>query len=113
MTIDIAVGNVIDKVYVSFRNYDKVLQDKSAIERFINDYNAKKKNQNEKIPQGYFDDLFKQGIAPGYFIEKMAKYGDPSEFELPLALKTETNADLSFTGLRTSVSNRVKIIVHH
>jgi tRNA A37 threonylcarbamoyltransferase TsaD len=55
------------------------------------------------IPQNFYDDLYKEGIAPGYFIEKLAKYGDPSEFEVPLALKTATNADFSFTGIKTSV----------
>jgi tRNA A37 threonylcarbamoyltransferase TsaD len=54
--------------------------------------------------------LYIPGHAPGRFIEKLAKYGDPSEFDISISLRSETNADMSFTGVHTQVLNRVKQI---
>lgn len=45
--------------------------------------------------------------APGHYIEKLAKYGDPSKFELPVGLLRSSNADMSFTGLSTMIKSKV------
>jgi tRNA A37 threonylcarbamoyltransferase TsaD len=36
----------------------------------------------------------------------MARYGDHSEFEIPQGLKAETNADMSFTGISTTIKSK-------
>ena len=36
----------------------------------------------------------------------LARYGNPGEIELPLGLKTDQNADMSFTGLKTAILSR-------
>jgi len=38
----------------------------------------------------------------------LAKYGDPSEFELPIGFKNDPNADMTFTGIRTAIMTKVK-----
>jgi len=43
----------------------------------------------------------------GSFIEKLAKYGDPSEFEFPIGFKDQPNADMTYTGFRTSIISAV------
>jgi tRNA A37 threonylcarbamoyltransferase TsaD len=47
----------------------------------------------------------------GLWIEKLAKYGDPSEIELPLGFKHQTNADMTFTGVKTAVQSAVSSII--
>ena len=47
------------------------------------------KDHEDKIPSDYFDFLntiSDSTIAPGLFIEILAKFGDPSEYELPIGL---------------------------
>jgi tRNA A37 threonylcarbamoyltransferase TsaD len=44
-------------------------------------------------------------MSRGSFLEKLAKYGDPSELELPIGLRNEQNADMSFTGLKTAIQS--------
>jgi tRNA A37 threonylcarbamoyltransferase TsaD len=48
----------------------------------------------------------------GRYIELLAKYGDPSEIELPLGLKSEQNADMSFTGLKTAIQSVVSSLFY-
>jgi tRNA A37 threonylcarbamoyltransferase TsaD len=48
-------------------------------------------------------------MSKGRFIEMMAQFGDPSELELPLGLKNDQNADLSFTGLKTAIQSAVSL----
>jgi tRNA A37 threonylcarbamoyltransferase TsaD len=55
------------------------------------------------IPLDFYDGLYKEGVSPGYFIELLGKYGDPSEYVFPIGLRNETNADFSLTGVKTSV----------
>lgn len=63
----------------------------------------------DKIPEGYFNFLKNPTKHRGHFIELLAKYGDKSEFEVPQGLRTETNADMSFTGVQTSFTSRFYI----
>ena len=51
-----------------------------------------------------------QRMSKGRFIEMLARYGDPSELELPLGLKNDQNADMSFTGLKTAIQSAVSIL---
>jgi tRNA A37 threonylcarbamoyltransferase TsaD len=84
MTIDIAIGNCIDKASNLFKMHDKKLKDKAAIKEFVSDYNKKNK---DKIPDNYFEFLDNDSIHRGKFVEMLAKYGDPSEREFPLGFK--------------------------
>lgn len=51
-----------------------------------------------------------QRMSKGRFIEMLARYGDPSELELPLGLKNDQNADMSFTGLKTAIQSAVSTL---
>jgi tRNA A37 threonylcarbamoyltransferase TsaD len=86
MSIDVAMGSCFDKASNMLLKYEKVLKDEQQISQFIITYN--KKNPGNKIPKDYFDFLKTDAVHRGAFIEKLAKYGDPSEFELPLGFKT-------------------------
>jgi len=41
MTIDLAVGQCLDKVYNNFRHYNYIYKDKEHIQNFVNEYNSK------------------------------------------------------------------------
>lgn len=55
MTIDIAIGNCIDKAYVIFKKYEKVFRDDEQVRTFVENYN--REHPEDKIPEGYFDFL--------------------------------------------------------
>jgi len=68
------------------------------------------KNPKSKIPADFFNFLDdSKELHRGYFLEKLAKYGDPSEFELPIGFKNDPNSDMTFTGVRTAVMSKVII----
>ena len=46
-------------------------------------------------------------ISRGRYFELLAKYGDPTELELPIILKNDQNSDMSFTGLKTAIQSAV------
>ena len=113
MTIDIAAGDCLDKAQLCFKRYESVLRDSAAQHEFIERYNAKVKRENKgtPIPKDYFEKLFSdQKMSKGRFIELLARYGDPTELELPLGLKNDQNADMSFTGLKTAIQSAVSCI---
>lgn len=56
------------------------------------------KHPNNKIPDNYFD-FVNTAIPNGSYLEKMAKYGDPSEFELPIPSKGDILGNMSYCGL--------------
>lgn len=110
LTIDQAIGGTFDKAYRKIREYDSVLQNKANINEFITNYN--KENPHNEIPANYFDFLLEQStISPGEYVERLALYGDPSEFEMPSIMKQETNADFSYAGVQTSFLGKVNITV--
>lgn len=110
MTIDIAIGDCIDKCYRKLREYDEVLLDPSKSEEYIERFNQN--TMTEFIPTDYFDFIKDvDNISPGAFLEKLARYGDPSEFEMPITFKSEFNADMSFTGIATSFKSKVCISI--
>jgi len=71
-------------------------------------YNSKV-SKDKEIPEGYFDFIKDQHTHRGQFIEKLAQYGDPSEFSLPIGLKSDINADMSFTGAQTAIASKVSL----
>lgn len=104
MSIDSAVGECFDKAYSYIvKHYREVLDNKEARQEFIDKFNQRVSKPSLKIPEGYFDFLDNKKVCGGLFVEKLAQYGDPSETELPLGLKTDVNADMSFTGLKTAI----------
>jgi tRNA A37 threonylcarbamoyltransferase TsaD len=44
-----------------------------------------------------------ENLHRGHIVELLAQYGDPSEFELPIGFKNETNADMTFAGVKTKI----------
>lgn len=105
MSIDISMGGCFDKASNLIKMYEDVLKDEKQIKDFVENYN---KNNKEKIPEGYYDFLKNDDIHRGNFVELLAKYGDPSEYEFPLGFKSQPNADMTYTGLRTSIISAVK-----
>lgn len=117
MTIDTAVGECLDKSYTFFQRYDKILQNPEMQQEFIERYNKRIKLSGKDlplIPEGYFASFItNKEISRGRYLENLAKYGDPTEIELPLGLKNEQNADMSFTGVKTAIQSAVMIATHN
>jgi hypothetical protein len=67
------------------------------------------KGPETMIPDDYFSFLNDQNhkMSFGSYIEKLAKYGDPSYLDLPIGLKSDQNADFSFSGLKTKIQSIV------
>jgi len=92
MTIDSAAGECFDKASVVLKKYDKTLKDVEAQNEFIDKYNkrmqAAGKGPESMIPADYFSFINnpEQKMSRGRYIEKLAKYGDPSTLELPIGL---------------------------
>lgn len=62
------------------------------------------------IPEDYFNFIDNSEISGGRFVELLARYGDPSDgTELPMGLKSDINADMSYTGLKTAICSSVSI----
>lgn len=70
-------------------------------------YNNNPNNQ-EKIPNDYFNFLDNKNVARGALIEKLAKYGDPSVQALPIGFKNNFNCDMTFAGIKTAIASMVK-----
>jgi hypothetical protein len=88
MTIDSAAGELFDKSAAILKKYEKVLSDEDNQNEFIDKYN--KKAGSEVIPKDYFKNLLSNDkISRGKYIEMLAKYGNPTEIELPLGLKQD------------------------
>jgi len=86
LSIDCGVGEVLDKSFTVLMKYKDVFDDEEQVQDFIDRYNSKSKG--EKIPSNYFEFLKDTSKMPrGKFIEMLARYGDPSEIELPLGFK--------------------------
>jgi N6-L-threonylcarbamoyladenine synthase len=50
------------------------------------------------------------GFPGGPAISKAGRYGDPSRYEFPVALKEKNNLDFSFSGLKTSLLYKLKAL---
>lgn len=88
MTIDVAAGELFDKAAVIIKKYENVLKEEDNQNEFIDKYN--KKAGSEVIPKDYFKNLLANDkISRGKYIEMLAKFGDPTEIELPLGLKSD------------------------
>ena len=97
-TIDIGIGTFLDSVAEEIIQRTDIFEDKKQISDFTIDYN--KRNPRDAIPSGYFDDILKLP-ATGKFLERLARYGDPREFEMPIPQKLDSTANMSFAGLQT------------
>ena len=51
------------------------------------------------IPEGFFDDLTL--LSGSGLVEKLARYGNPTKFEMPTPLAADVSCDMSFTGIQT------------
>lgn len=88
MTIDSAAGEIFDKAATIIKKYEKVLNDEDNQNEFIDKYN--KKAGSEVISKDYFQSfLSNDKISRGRYIEMLAKYGNPTEIELPMGLKSD------------------------
>jgi tRNA A37 threonylcarbamoyltransferase TsaD len=97
-SIDIAIGSFLDTVAAEIQQRTDIFDDKKQISDFIIDYN--KENAHDTIPDGYFNDILKLP-ATGKFLERLARYGDPREFEMPIPQKLDSTANMSFSGLQS------------
>lgn len=57
ITIDLAIGNCLDRATHKILELKDVLKDKKQIEEFIHDYNKKYSSLGRSIPENYFDFL--------------------------------------------------------
>ena len=104
ISIDCGIGDCLDKAYGGFKKYLNVLRDEANIRGFVERYNY---SHAEKIPEGYFDFLKIDNISRGHFIELLARYGDPTDLELPLGFNNHPNCDMTFTGMKTAIQSCV------
>ncbi|CAI2361490.1 unnamed protein product [Moneuplotes crassus] len=102
-TIDIGLGNCLDKIYVKgFRAYPefaKVLNNKELQEEYLN-YCLK---NGIRVTPNDFDFLKNEDPYGGQFIENLAKLGNPFEFKYTVPMQKDNSTDLSYTGFWTSV----------
>ena len=101
-TVDIAIGTFLDRVAKHIApTMANALQDKQAVSDFIFKYNEC--NPDDQIPLGYFEAMENNTMHHGgMLVEKLARYGNPEKFELPIPKKTDVTANMSFTGLETA-----------
>ena len=70
----------------------------------------------DDAPGEVFDKVAKMLNLPvfsGSEVEKYAEKGDENRFKFPLPLINESNCDLSFSGLKSSVRRQVDYLVEH
>eukprot|EP00347_Sterkiella_histriomuscorum_P019632 403340883 len=101
ITIDIAVGDVLDKASNLIRRFSNVLKNKEDRNKFIQEHNIN--NPHDQIPADFYDFIDKDDIHRGNFIELMARYGKQADYVFPLGFKIEPNADMTYTGVRTAI----------
>lgn len=66
-------------------------------------------NPDDTIPDNYYDFLDRNDIHRGNFIELLGRYGSTTDkYTYPLGFKIEPNADMTYTGVRTSIISSVK-----
>jgi tRNA A37 threonylcarbamoyltransferase TsaD len=51
------------------------------------------------IPDNFFDGLEK--FSGAALVEKLARYGNPTKFEMPTPLAADVSCDMSFSGIST------------
>lgn len=95
MTVDMALGNFLDKITWDVYKRMDLLSDTAQIDQFVREYNNTNKT---KIPADYFKDITKWSPV-GKTLERLAKYGDSREFELPIPAKLDSLANMSYSGL--------------
>lgn len=76
------------------------------MKEYIQTYNQQVKeqvpeeNQSEYfIDDKFFDDVVSGRVKDSKLIEKMARYGNPTIFQMPSVLQTDISCDLSFSGI--------------
>jgi hypothetical protein len=79
-TIDTALGTFLDSVAKDVLSRKDLVGDKAKITSFIKTYNI---THRDRIPTNYFDGV-SEWVATGKTLEMLAKYGDPTEYELPI-----------------------------
>lgn len=97
-SVDIGIGTFLDSVAEEIAQRTDIFDDKKQIADFISDYNNK--NPKDIIHKEYFDDVLKLPHT-GKFLERLARYGDPREFEMPIPQKLDSTANMSFSGLQS------------
>ena len=102
-TVDIAIGTFLDRCAKALTpTLATALQDQDLVNSFVEQYNAK--NNKDPIPLGYFDGiLLDSSMHGGQLLEKLARYGDPAEFPLPIPKRLDVTANMSYAGLETAV----------
>ncbi len=100
MTVDIALGNFLDKITWDVYKRMDLLEDTAQINEFVKEYNS---TNRIKIPHDYFKDITKWSPT-GKTLEKLARYGDSREFELPIPAKLDSLANMSYSGLYSQIN---------
>jgi tRNA A37 threonylcarbamoyltransferase TsaD len=104
LTIDIPLGNLIDTVAEFILQREDILSDTKQISEFVQKHNQE--HPTNLIPDRFFDGVAKWP-SNGKSLEKLAKFGDLKEYELPIAFKIDELANVSFTGLQTTVRFKI------
>jgi tRNA A37 threonylcarbamoyltransferase TsaD len=103
MSVDLGLGETLRKIYrEGFVHHLKTLQNPASQEEFIRTYNNNPFYERS-IPHDYFEFLSGK-IDPIIFIEKLAEFGDPTQFSLPIPMVKDNSFDISFTGFSTAVA---------
>jgi tRNA A37 threonylcarbamoyltransferase TsaD len=101
-SLDNTASLVLEKfsidVYQSLREIDlKNGNLKNQISQFVTLYNEK--NPDHAIPEGFYDSII--DLRGANLVEKLARYGNPTKFEMPTPLAGDLSCDMSFSGIRT------------
>lgn len=103
ITVDIAIGNFLDRCAKEIApTLRAALEGEAAAAEFVAWHNAG--HADDPMPADYFDDLLTdRAVHGGQLIEKLARYGNPATFTLPIPKVADVSANLSYTGLHTAV----------
>ena len=71
------------------------------MKEFVELYNQTNASEIDAIPADFFNDV--STLRGSNLIEKLARYGNPTIFEMPTPLAGDLSCDMSFTGLQTYV----------
>ena len=103
ITVDVAIGNFLDRCAKDVApTLRAALEGEAAAAKFVAWHNAG--HVDDPMPEDYFDDLLTdRAVHGGQLIEKLARYGNPAAFTLPIPKAADVSANMSYTGLHTAV----------
>ena len=103
ITVDLALGNFLDRAAADIMpTFKAAVENKDKVAEFVAWYSAG--HSDNPMPADYFEGvLLNPSMHGGQLIEKLARYGDPAGFALPVPQAVDGSANLSYSGLGSAL----------